>query len=109
MDITMIDEAEDVILLYTNTLNLGNDEQAADKGLILYPNPFEDEVNISGTTTFPLEFRLYDLQGRLVFTEVITSAKTIQLQNTIVTGFYIAEIRQENQVSRTSLLKSQRY
>ena len=49
MDISLIDEAEDVILLYNNTFNLGNDDLIADITLTLYPNPFHDTNYVSGS------------------------------------------------------------
>jgi len=105
MDITLIDEIEDVIILYENTL-LNSEDKITDTPVI-YPNPFTDQLNINaGNSTFPIVFRLYDVQGRLLYTEEVTSAKTIRLPNTIsATGFYIAEIEQEGQISRTKLLK----
>lgn len=108
MDITLIDEIEDVIILYENTLL--NSEEKIIATPVVYPNPFTDQLNINtGNSTFPIVFRLYDVQGRLLFTEEITSAKTIRLPNTIsATSFYIAEVEHEGQISRTKLLKSRR-
>ncbi|MEM7085719.1 MAG: FG-GAP-like repeat-containing protein [Bacteroidota bacterium] len=108
MDITLIDEIEDVIILYENTLL--NSEENILSNTIIYPNPFTNQLNITtGNSTFPIVFRLYDVQSRLLYTEEITSAKTIRLPNTIgATGFYIAEIEQEGQISRKKLLKKRR-
>ena len=108
MDITLIDEIEDVIILYENTLL--NSEEKIIAAPVVYPNPFINQLNINtGNSTFPIVFRLYDVQGRLLYTEEVTSAKIIRLPNTIsATGFYIAEVEQEGQISRTKLLKKGR-
>ena len=46
MDISMIDEGEDLVLLYNNTLSLGDDGPVADMGLTLYPNPIKNILYI---------------------------------------------------------------
>ena len=47
MDISLVDEAVDVIILYNNSLVLGNDEQETDMDLTLYPNPIENTLYIT--------------------------------------------------------------
>ncbi len=67
MDISMIDEAVDVVILYNNTLMLSNDEQIADIGLTLYPNPANTAVNIVLENNATVQ--ITDLQGRMVLNQ----------------------------------------
>jgi len=82
MDISMIDEAVDVVILYNNTLMLANDEQIVDIGLTLYPNPFNNIINVGGSVKGMVKLELYDVQGRKILTQSMETSKQ----------FYIGEV-----------------
>lgn len=93
MDISMIDESEDVVLLYGNTVNLGNDEQVADMDLVLYPNPFNNNIYVGGSIMGPVKLVLYDIQGRQILTQYMGTAKQFYIGEIgLSEGIYIAEL-----------------
>lgn len=94
MDITMIDEADDLVLLYNNTLNLGTEESLTDSNLTLYPNPFNDQIFVNGIIIGPVSLALYDLNGRRLFTgDMEESTNHFDLAEAgLSEGLYIAEL-----------------
>ena len=93
MDISMIDEAEDVILLYNNTLNLGNDDLVTDMGLTLYPNPFHNTIFVGGSITGPVKLELYDVHGRQLLSQSLGNLKQFDISEIgLSEGIYIAEL-----------------
>ncbi len=59
-------------------------------GIVIYPNPFNDEImiNYSGNS-FPLECNLFDVNGKLIFKKIINNQhKKIDLKN-VSSGTYI--------------------
>jgi hypothetical protein len=93
MDISMIDEAEDVILLYNNTLNLGNDELVANMGLTLYPNPFNNTIYVGGSVTGSVKLELYDMHGRQLLSQSMGNSKQFDVGEIgLSEGIYIAEL-----------------
>jgi len=93
MDISMIDEAEDVILLYNNTLNLGNDELVANMGLTLYPNPFHNTIYVGGSVTGSVKLELYDMHGRQLLSQSMGNSKQFDVGEIgLSEGIYIAEL-----------------
>ena len=93
MDISMIDEAEDVILLYNNTFNLGNDDLIADITLTLYPNPFHNTIFVGGSITGPVKLELYDVHGRQLLSQSLGNLKQFDISEIgLSEGIYIAEL-----------------
>lgn len=93
MDISMIDETEDVILLYNNTLNLGNDGPVADMGLTLYPNPFHNTIYVGGSVMGPVKLELYDVHGRQLLSQSMGNSKEFNISEMgLSEGTYIVEL-----------------
>jgi len=93
MDISMIDEAEDVVLLYNNTLTLGNDGPVADMGLTLYPNPFHNTIYVGGSVMGPVKLELYDVHGRHLLSRNMGNSKQFDIGEIgLSEGIYIAEV-----------------
>ena len=60
-------------------------------------NTFNDEV----------DFKLYDLLGRLVYSEIIENSNQIQLNGIVLKkGLYIAELNYNNSKTTIKLLKN---
>lgn len=68
MDITLVDELEDVIILYENSPILDAIDIVKQDDLIVYPNPFTDRISIKGLTQGTAKITIYDLQGRVIYT-----------------------------------------
>jgi len=93
MDISLIDEAEDVVILYNNTLTLGNDEPVANIGLSLYPNPFHDTIYVGGSVMGPVKLELYDVNGRQLLSRYMGNSKQFDIGEIgLSEGIYIAEL-----------------
>ncbi|MBX2829146.1 MAG: VCBS repeat-containing protein [Flavobacteriaceae bacterium] len=95
LDITLVDELEDVVILYENEAILDVADVRPDD-LTFFPNPFTDTLFIkglsSGTAT---KITIYDLQGRIVFTTQFTASgiSSIDLSSVdLAEGSYIIEI-----------------
>ncbi|MEM7186439.1 MAG: FG-GAP-like repeat-containing protein [Bacteroidota bacterium] len=93
MDITMIDEADDLVILYNNTLNLGTEDAPANTDLTLYPNPFSDRIFVSGTIIGPVRLELFDVNGRLLFAKDMENSNHFDLNETALSeGLYITKL-----------------
>jgi hypothetical protein len=93
MDITMIDESEDVVLLYNNNINLGYDDQKINNDLTLYPNPFHSTIYIDGTVIGPVKLILYDIHGRQLLSKYLGDSKQFYIGEIgLSEGIYIAEL-----------------
>lgn len=101
LDITMIDESEDVVLLYNNTLNLGYDDQIVDVALTLYPNPFHSTIYVGGSVMDSVKLVLYDVHGRRLLSRYMGDSKQFDIGEIgLSEGIYIAELLY-NEISQT--------
>jgi hypothetical protein len=93
LDITMVDEAADVVLLYNNDPTLGNDALGTDNGLTLYPNPFRSTIFVSGAISGPVKLELYDVQGRHLLSRQLGNSRQFDMGNLRLSeGIYIVEL-----------------
>lgn len=101
MDISMIDESEDVVLLYNNNSNLGGDDQVAAMELTLYPNPFHSTIYVDGSVLGPVKLVLYDVHGRLLLSRYMGDLNQFDIGEIGLTeGIYFAELLY-NEISQT--------
>lgn len=92
LDISLVDEADDVVLLYNNMLNLGI-EELTDSDLTLYPNPFFDTINIGGSIKNPVKLELYDIHGRKLLSQHMGYANQFVLEYLALSeGLYIVQL-----------------
>lgn len=106
MDITMVDEAVDVVLLYNNTLNLGIDDMVADTDLTLYPNPFHSTINVGGAVMGPVLLVLYDVHGRQLYSQYVGNSKQFDIGEIgLSEGLYIAELRHNGNSQKIKMYK----
>lgn len=77
---------------------------------ISYPNPFIDTINFkfSSSVQGTIKFTLFDLLGRLIYSEEKLSAEKILTINNLVLaqGEYLVKLTAKNYVYTTNLLKS---
>ena len=73
----------------------------------IYPNPFSDYITIelNEAVDSDFHFKLYDINGRNVLSEVLyRSMETIRIPN-LETGVYFYELKSDNEVIRGKLIK----
>ncbi len=108
MDLTLIDELEDVVILYENTPILDTEDFENGTTLKITPNPFTDRIQINTASDAPYQFRLMDLQGRVLISKQLES-KTINLSDIpIQDGLFIAEIVQDGKSFQSKIIKIDR-
>lgn len=88
-----------------NTVLSINEIPLEDK-FVVYPNPFENTLNVSFTKPQQMEttFELYTLTGQLIETEALIQYKPINTQN-LPSGIYFLNIAQGNNTLTTELVK----
>jgi large repetitive protein len=78
---------------------LGVEDSALDTGLVLYPNPAQDQVILSNATNILLEkATMFDVNGKLVNTIDLTGMQGEQAIDIskLASGVYIVQIEAEN-------------
>jgi uncharacterized repeat protein (TIGR01451 family) len=76
-------------------------------GIILYPNPINNQLNISSKTSFEkATITVSDLLGRTIIKAENQSGKLIQMDWTAIKeGYYIVEIKEKSTSSKVKVLK----
>ena len=73
--------------------------------LILYPNPFNEEVNITATEAIDAQLQVYAADGRIVYeTRMNGQQATLNLTG-LARGNYMVKISFDNKVHVTKLVK----
>ncbi len=79
--------------------------------ILIYPNPASDIINIQlneATNYLPVDIEVFDLQGRRVVKETITSNKEQSISiATLQKGMYLLRISSKNEIIGTSKLLKQ--
>jgi hypothetical protein len=80
---------------YTHLSGVGVDENEAADFVTIFPNPSNGLVNIEmGATSKTTTYRVYDIAGKVVATDVLTvGTQTMDLTN-LNSGMYILEVQQ---------------
>lgn len=89
--------------LTTSCSSLVGLSEWSEKDYEIFPNPFNNELNISGLG-LEVEINLYDLNGRKLMTRFADESLSLQLAH-LPKGMYMLEIREGRQISRKRLLK----
>ncbi|MEL6812722.1 MAG: T9SS type A sorting domain-containing protein [Bacteroidota bacterium] len=106
MDITMIDEAADVVILYNNTIILDNEYPVVEQDLILYPNPFKENIFLAGQRYDQAQLELYDINGRLLVSKDISLINNVNLSDlNLADGTYTAKVYMNNTTQQFKLIK----
>ena len=112
MDISMVDEAVDVVILYDNSLVIiGNNEQITpDMDLSLFPNPFQNTIHVDGEFMGPVKMDLYDVHGKLLSSQYMGSSKRFDLSEMeLPEGIYIAELFHNGNSRSIKLIKRRKH
>ncbi len=71
--------------------------QAADMSLKVYPNPTSDFIKIElENETGPINYSLFDLNGKLIFQDIITDINAKIPMSNYETGVYFLEVSNKN-------------
>ncbi len=95
----------DVQALYDNCFTItGLNELNNDQNITCYPNPFNNQINItiSKLNNQEFEMKLFDISGKIIFTKYSTEENTITISDkNLSTGTYIVSIKLKNGKSYT--------
>ena len=80
------------VTLLTNVLS-----KSENKELSLFPNPFEDKINVTLKENEPTEIILYDLSSRKLLQQTFTNTTTINTEQ-LAKGMYLYMVRNKNAI-----------
>ena len=108
MDLTLIDEIDDVVILYdSEPLTAGVEDNFKENAISVYPNPFNNSINLKNIPVGAFNVKLVDLQGRIVFEKEKIETKTIDTSHlNIANGAYVLEVSQGLLKTTQLLIKS---
>ena len=78
------------------------------KEMLAYPNPFSDncELRFANAETGNFTFTLFDVTGKLIFRENKLEGNSYLIKtDKLEQGIYIAEVRTEDEVFRTRVMR----
>jgi hypothetical protein len=112
MDISMVDEAVDFVILYNNSLAIVGDNEliTPDMDLTLFPNPFQNNINLSGEIMGPVKLDLYDGLGTHLFSQYMGSSKRFDFSEMdLPEGIYVAELFHNGNSQTFKLIKRKKH
>lgn len=90
-------------VLFVTTIGV-NDSKEASQGISIYPNPAENRVNIvSGYWDETTMIRIYDMTGRLLFSERMVSP-SMMIEPQLAKGHYMIEVISESNRRTSGLI-----
>lgn len=82
-------------------------ESLADYGLIYSPNPFGDQLRLESRETLSLKLQLVDLNGRILRTDQLSGATTIEWNTAnLNAGFYLLRLIGERGIETIKLVRT---
>lgn len=85
------------------TLITGIDNQSEIESINVFPNPFNDKIEITANNYEPLDISLYDIAGRKLLQKRFTNSVLLNT-NKLENGIYIFEVRSRSGVCKKGLL-----
>ena len=83
-------------------------DETGTNNIELYPNPAKDYINLefSENLTSPIDFKLFNTRGKLVFQEQFTISNNIKkvYLNKLNSGIYFYSINHDNRNAKTGRL-----
>jgi hypothetical protein len=80
---------------------------AAESGLLIYPNPANDQITLSfGTPVIKAEITVFDVQGRLLISKTVenTAIENIELDK-LGSGIYMIRVASGNDLMKAKFMK----
>lgn len=97
---------DEVRQLCENDNSLALDETSITNGVLLYPNPFSNELHLSSALDKPLTYELHDINGKLLLNGVIEGqTKQVLDLNHLAPGAYLLKSKYADQVFTQRLVK----
>ena len=85
---------------------LSVDDFSNNDKITLYPNPFDEKIIISFKEKTTAEIHIFDLAGKQVLASHVDNVtETIYLPKQLQSGFYILELKTNNETFRVKMLK----
>ncbi|TVR81312.1 MAG: T9SS C-terminal target domain-containing protein [Chitinophagaceae bacterium] len=87
---------------------INSTSQIANQNIDIYPNPVTDFINIRAKSnmSFPMEIMLYDLNGRVISSELWKEGENYRLDVTdLNNGVYLMTIKGENHLNTVKVIK----
>jgi hypothetical protein len=75
------------------------------KNITVYPNPFNDEIVLTGITESPLQIEVFNSQGQLKLKKKIENDQVQIDLSFLKSGIYILRIRQKDQCINIKIVK----
>lgn len=83
---------------------LGNDSLELEKAFVMYPNPADDQLNIQIARGNIGAIQIFDMNGRLQYSEKLEMAFTALNVSHLASGVYFVKVHSENTASTQKLL-----
>lgn len=97
---------DEVRQLCENDNSLALDETSITNGVLLYPNPFSNELHLSSALDKPSTYELHDINGKLLLNGVIEGQTNQVLDlNHLAPGTYLLKSKYADQVFTQRLVK----
>lgn len=100
------DQHRDMIVIkYSSVTTIENTLQTA-QAISIYPNPFDKYITVKFEKTEyqQLQFKLFDVTGKLILSEQITGAATLQIPFNLPAGFYTYSITNDQTLLQSGKL-----
>jgi hypothetical protein len=88
------------------TLATGSND-LKENNVAVYPNPFNDEIVLTGITELPLQIEVFNSQGQLKLKKKIENIPQSRIDLSFLNrGMYILRIRQQREVTEFKIVKN---
>lgn len=80
-------------------------ENITESNIFVYPNPFDDKINLDMKTNDEIEFSLFDITGRKILVQIINKSKAVNTEK-LFPGIYFYEVKgRKGMVKKGKLVK----
>lgn len=91
---------------YCDLSQINGIEEAPSNGILVYPNPFQDRITITGKWSTGSQFRFFDATGRVVLNGMLNTNEQSISTELLSTGIYVFEVQDDTRSSVVRLVKN---
>jgi hypothetical protein len=91
---------------YCDLSQINGIEEASSNAILVYPNPFQDQLTLSGKWSIGSQFRIFDATGRVVLNGMLNSSEQSISTYLISNGIYTLEVQDDTRSSVVRLIKN---
>ena len=91
---------------YCNLSVINAIEETEESTLSVFPNPFENEFTVSGSTDRNAEYLLFDATGRIIDSGILSSNQTIVATSDFPRGIYLLQVENDSERFTQRLVKN---